>query len=384
MTIKRSVILQSQDRVLIVPSENTWRTPRGAARKRRKLNGRLHQGVRSLGKGVICSLLTLTVAQSGRTPEEAYKAMTRAWNALNAAWRLLYPRMKFFRVVELHANGFPHFHVLLVRSPYIVHEQIRTQWAGLLGQEDSYVNIKKLKGGSEHAIRYVTKYLFKQSERAEELEEARQVERKKWFARTDEEQEIFEDELSDLGKDKSNQDRFIAEASWWGKRVRPWSASKGLLAPAEKAVAWWDEVSVKEGFTSSQVARLARDRGLNVAQWDEEIGLYDLVRGPPSEVLPNAPKTEACPSCGEVAARILFGVKAWVCAGCGTVHGSARSAVHSAVHSAAVSSRVNQPKIIEQAKANRDGWHLQKTVPPPLESGLKIPSGDWVAPWVDR
>ena len=113
--VKRSVILESQDRIQIMPAENTWRTPASAQRKVRKLRGRLFAGIKARGRAAAsrCSFLTLTVGQATRTPKEAYDDMREAWNALATWWRKEYPSMKFFRVVELHENGFPHFHLYL-------------------------------------------------------------------------------------------------------------------------------------------------------------------------------------------------------------------------------------------------------------------------------
>jgi hypothetical protein len=239
--IDRSVVILGQRQALIAPAVNSWRHPYSARRKLRRLRGRLFAGLRRRpASGGKCSLLTLTVAQSGTTPEAAYKAMCAAWNALATWWRKRFPQMAFFRVVEFHKTGFPHFHVLLVNAPWIAQHQISSQWARLLGQAVAVVDVRAVKG-TEHAIRYVTKYLLKQ------------------------------------------QGASVAEASWWGSRVRPWSASRGLLEAALKSsTPWWDSVHVQPRLSTHAVAELAHRLDLDVLDWDDQHGFYKLGRAEPS------------------------------------------------------------------------------------------------------
>ena len=289
-----------------------------------------------MGKAALyrSSMLTLTIAHGERDPKDAYDEMRLAWNALATWWRKLYPKMKFFRTVELHADGFPHFHVLLLNAPFILQEQIAAQWAGLLGQEKAVVYIKKLRNG-EHGVRYVCKYLLKQSEHAEKREEAQKAE---WLAPSENTVTLEHGTPSDSGEPSKVGSRDISDAAWWGLRVRPWSASRGLLAPVEKAAAWWLTVTVKERVTPAEVAALAADRGMIVESWDDQIGFYDLRR-------------DAAPAPPQVA-------------------GSRASIT------------TDQAQAIEQARVERDKWRSRTSAPAPLGSGLKIPSGSWVAPWV--
>ncbi len=338
--------------MVIAPAGNSWREAHSATRKRRKLNGRLHGGIRSLfkslGRGTNkrCSFLTLTVDPQDQTPQACYERMTKAWNALATWWRKSYPNMKFFRVTELHSSGFPHFHVLLICAPFIGVQSISNQWKNLLGQTRAVVHIRAVKG-AEHAVRYCTKYLMKQSEKLEELEvEAKeafktQVEHAlEWQAAADEARKLgleddarrceaearriggegdevriaalicqlkkardegntdsvayFEDRLervkeeirearAEEHKQASADSKNIAEASWWGRRVRPWSASRGLLEREEsKGEAWWDNVSIVPFITPTQAAMVAASLGFDTEKFNPEVGFYDFRANAPN------------------------------------------------------------------------------------------------------
>jgi hypothetical protein len=354
MGIKRSLVIASNQRMVIASAGNTWREVHSATRKRRKLNGRLHGGIRSLfkslGRGTNkrCSFLTLTVDPQDQTPQQCYERMTKAWNALATWWRKSYPSMKFFRVVELHSSGFPHFHVLLICAPYIQQKSIVSQWKNLLGQARAIVDIRAVRN-PEHAVRYVTKYLLKQSEVITKLEnEAKeafktQVEHSlEWQAAANEARKLgleddarrceaearriggegdevriaalicelkkaqdegnidsvtyFEDRLervkeeirearAEKNAEANPENKNIADASWWGRRVRPWSASRGLLEQEQaKGEAWWDNVSVVPFITPTQAAMVAASLGFETEKFDPDIGFYDFRANAPSSI----------------------------------------------------------------------------------------------------
>lgn len=280
--VKRSVILESQDRIQIMPAENTWRTPASARRKARKLRVRLAAGIKARGRAAAlnCSFLTLTVGQATRTPDGAYDDMKKAWNSLKTWWAKKYPNMKFFRVVELHKSGFPHFHVLLIAAPYIAQQAVMKHWARLLGQDFAKVDIRKVKN-TEHAINYVTKYLFKQSDHAKALEKSLSDGTFFDLGDSPDTGTLEACESSGPVEPAKSGSQEIADASWWGARVRPWSSSRGLLAVAdEKAPAWWDSLSVKPRLTSLDVERLASARGMDIEIADDVGGFYKLTRDP--------------------------------------------------------------------------------------------------------
>ncbi len=354
MPIKRSLVVSSPDRMLIAPSGNTWREVHSAKRKRRKLSARLNGGVRSYlktrGKGANkrCSVLTLTIDPQERTPKQAYEQMCKAWNALSTWWRKRYPAMRFFRTVELHGNGFPHFHVMLIAAPFIQQKAIVEQWKNLLGQTRAVVDIRAVRN-PEHAIRYVTKYLLKQSEALEQVktqtetafksnveqalewqkaadaarslgleEEARRCEQE---ARTiggagDElriagliadikrakaegriESAVYHEQRLEEVKAEIQQARVqaeqeqhqeansrnIADASWWGRRVRPWSASRGLLEKEHgTANQWWNNVSIVPFVTPMQAAMIASNLDFHAEHFEAGIGYYDFRANAPN------------------------------------------------------------------------------------------------------
>ncbi len=350
MGIKRSLVIASSQRMVIASAGNTWREVHSANRKRRKLNGRLHGGIRSLfknlGRGTNkrCSFLTLTVDPQDQTPQQCYERMTKAWNALATWWRKSYPSMKFFRVVELHSSGFPHFHVLLIRAPFIGVQSISNQWKNLLGQSRAVVHIRAVKG-TEHAVRYCTKYLLKQSEVVTKLEdeakeafktqvehalewqeaasEARKLgleddarrceaEARRIGGEGDEVQiadfisrikkaknendfvsmEYLEDRKEEIQETRAEENKKanadsknIVDASWWGRRVRPWSASRGLLEQEQtKGEAWWDSVSVVPFITPTQAAMVAASLGFDTEKFEPEIGFYDFRANAPNVI----------------------------------------------------------------------------------------------------
>jgi hypothetical protein len=101
-------------------------------------------------------------------------------------------------------------------------------------------------------------------------------------------------------------------------------------------------VRVKDRVTVSEVAHLANTYGMTVEAWDDETGFYNLVRDP--EPAPVSPK-------------------------------STQQASRSPLTQ-------NQSDAIEAARAQRKKWAMRTAPPAPLGSGLKIPSGSSVAPWV--
>ena len=215
----RCLMLSDEMRVVITPAENTWRLPRSARRKLRIVRHRLFQGVRDRWKGrnPRCSLLTLTVNPNERTPEEAYEAMRAAWNVLAGWFRENHPSMGFFRVVEQHESGYPHFHVLLIAAPFIAQKNLSLKWASLLGQGVAVVDIRAVRN-LEHAVRYVTKYLLKNAEQ-------------------------------------------VADAPWWNSRVRPYAASRGLLATRHAPARWWKYVEMVPS-TSRELYERTVEHGL--------------------------------------------------------------------------------------------------------------------------
>jgi hypothetical protein len=229
---------------MICPAENSWRSRRSAKRKLRLLRWRVFEGInRSFPGAPRCSLLTLTASSNLGKPDHVYASMQAAWNALCTWIRKNHPHLRFFRVVEVHESGYPHIHVLLVNAPYIAQKGLQEQWSSLLGVQYARVDIRALKGRganrTQHAIRYVTKYLSKLTER-------------------------------------------VASSGLWARRVRPYSASRGLLAaPSTTSSHWYTSCHIAQReWKDFQVAEWADDNGFEVVRWDVAAGFYELVHSP--------------------------------------------------------------------------------------------------------
>lgn len=105
-------------------------------------------------------LLTLTTdAKQFITPREAYDHARKAWSALTVWWRRHHGELAYFRVLESHKNGYPHFHACL-RSAYVAQAQLSTKWAEL--HHSPIVDIRRIKKKAG-VFCYVTKYLSKQT-----------------------------------------------------------------------------------------------------------------------------------------------------------------------------------------------------------------------------
>lgn len=96
------------------------------------------------------------------TPAQAHDEMKRNWNKLKTYLFKEYGSFHYFLVVELHEDGFPHFHVLLVGdsvAPFSIRSDIKRLWEQNYGM--GFANIKWLDKGAKYAVHYVTKYLTK-------------------------------------------------------------------------------------------------------------------------------------------------------------------------------------------------------------------------------
>lgn len=107
-------------------------------------------------------------AYTGRYgPAEVTKMMAQAWNKLRTALKKYYGNFLFLRVVELHEDGYPHYHILLVGSAISPREilfHIMKLWKqyglgfvkmNVLRQDGRY------DGTVTGAVKYLLKYLFK-------------------------------------------------------------------------------------------------------------------------------------------------------------------------------------------------------------------------------
>jgi len=97
-------------------------------------------------------------------PEHCARYMAQAWNKLRTALRKYYGNFLYLRVVELHEDGYPHYHILLVGesiAPKSVLEHVTRLWRKYgLGFVKLNV-IKDCDKGIRKTVSYVLKYMFK-------------------------------------------------------------------------------------------------------------------------------------------------------------------------------------------------------------------------------
>ena len=117
-------------------------------------------------------LLTLTVSSKRyASGEDAWKGTSKAFPELVRYIRKNRGECEYLRVLELQANGMPHFHCML-RSPFIPQRELVAEWRRIIGfpetpyeqsdkpKEWAGVNLKRI-DDSFRTFRYLVKYLTK-------------------------------------------------------------------------------------------------------------------------------------------------------------------------------------------------------------------------------
>jgi Bacteriophage replication gene A protein (GPA). len=92
-----------------------------------------------------------------------YKVMTKSFHNLIMSLRKIYGSFDYFRVVEAHKDGVPHFHVLLVGAnivPKEIFDDIQRLWCECSGM--GFVKLNKVDFNDyKHAVMYTVKYMTK-------------------------------------------------------------------------------------------------------------------------------------------------------------------------------------------------------------------------------
>jgi len=102
--------------------------------------------------------ITLTTdAKLWNSPREAFDGVRRKLPDFTKAIRKKIGNFEYVRILELHKNGMPHWH-LLARSAYIPQQLLSDTWARYTGSV--IVDVRAI-GKYFNAVRYVTKYLTK-------------------------------------------------------------------------------------------------------------------------------------------------------------------------------------------------------------------------------
>lgn len=148
---------------------NSWNCPYCHDKMKKRLYRRVLKGVmgRDTGSEYSRKFLTLTYGgthkRCGSDPVIAYEEMALAFHKLIKALRERYGHFDYFRVCELHKDGWPHFHVMLVGdsiAPKDVLDHVELYWREYYGMGFVRINCIKFKD-AKHATNYMLKYITK-------------------------------------------------------------------------------------------------------------------------------------------------------------------------------------------------------------------------------
>lgn len=154
---------------------NSWNCPYCHPRLKKKLRRRILKG--PLGDASLYSTpysmkhLTLTYGgaamRADSSPEQAYDEMIDAFHQMRYFLTKKYGDFYYFRVTELHKDGWPHFHVLFAGNtiaPKTLLKDIEYFWRDLKGL--GFVRLNKISfHDASHAINYMLKYVTKNIQR---------------------------------------------------------------------------------------------------------------------------------------------------------------------------------------------------------------------------
>lgn len=88
------------------------------------------------------SMITLTVSQRGKDPEECLFILKKYYNLLFKLLRKLYGTNDYFYTLEPHKTGYPHMHILYLRSfSSSEKEHIRSLWSDFYGVADHNIGV---------------------------------------------------------------------------------------------------------------------------------------------------------------------------------------------------------------------------------------------------
>ncbi len=119
---------------------------------------RTAQLARNVQRAAPTKFITLTTdSKLWKNGRQAFDAIRRKLPTLTKQLRKEHQTFEYVRILELHKNGMPHWH-LLARCPYIPQNTLSNKWRQLTGSP--IVDIRAATNGP-HAARYVMKYLTK-------------------------------------------------------------------------------------------------------------------------------------------------------------------------------------------------------------------------------
>jgi len=101
------------------------------------------------------SMLTLTLRQNSDDLKKNWFELSKFWDILLKRLKRQYPKIKYFRVVELQKNGMPHIHALI--NFYTPKWLIRAMWKDIT--KDSFIcRFEKIRTScAEYILKYFSK-----------------------------------------------------------------------------------------------------------------------------------------------------------------------------------------------------------------------------------
>lgn len=144
--------VRTDDPALFLPGCKKWTCPICGPERKAEL-------CRKLVAAEPNRFLTLTCARSpNETPRQVYDRTRRLIPKLFHKMNKGRQKAEFFRMLELHKSGFPHYH-FLIRGPYWPRDEVKAEWERLTGS--IIVNIQGIRPNDVSRARYAVKYVTK-------------------------------------------------------------------------------------------------------------------------------------------------------------------------------------------------------------------------------
>lgn len=149
---------------------NRWDCEFCGPRLKKKLFARFNKGVMGSTDLPAFGRKFLTLTYGGHEkrqhsdPVRAYEELSIALHNTIKALRHIYGDFHYFRVCELHEDGWPHFHIMLVGKTIVPREilgHIEHFWRDVNGMGFVRLNCKEGFRDGKHAANYMLKYVTK-------------------------------------------------------------------------------------------------------------------------------------------------------------------------------------------------------------------------------
>jgi hypothetical protein len=144
--------INTEDLAFFLPGCKRWKCPVCGPERKAELCRRLVDACPD-------RFLTLTCKyEPHETPREVYDRTRRLIPKLFAKLNKGRRKAEYFRMLELHKSGYPHYH-FLIRGPFWPRDEVKLVWERLTGS--FIVNIQGIKPNDRSRHRYAIKYVTK-------------------------------------------------------------------------------------------------------------------------------------------------------------------------------------------------------------------------------